>query len=144
MSSQPTTTKPSTGIWPTQEDTAKVNYVLGGFNKIPDGYEVINESEYYWRWNIKPAKSIYQYRQVVIDDRYKDCSLFVHPGDYSGIGFYLEYDGRATRVEIDAYKPIYFKWKVCEHEFETMHSGNCYWEGKCTKCDYVKAVDSSG
>ena len=134
-----------TGIWPDREDTLKVEYALGtGYNELPKNHEVITESEFFWRWSIMPAKRIYQHRQVKIGAFWRNVSMFVHPGDYSGIGFYLEYDGKATRVEIDAYKPVYFKWQVCEHEFETTHTGNCYWEGKCTKCGYVKAVDSSG
>ena len=133
------------GIWPTTEDTAKVNYVLGtGYNELPKNHEVITESEFFWRWSVMPAKRIYQHRQVKIGAFWQNVSMFVHPGDYSGIGFHIDYNGRATRSEIDAYKPTYFKWVVCDHEFETTTTANCYWEGKCTKCGYVKSVDSSG
>jgi hypothetical protein len=132
-------------MWPTPEQTKEVESRLGHFNDLPPNWKEISESEYYWRWTIMPARRIYQFRQVQLHERepYRNLSLFVHPGDFSGIGFILEYDGRATRVEIDAYKPRYIKWAVCEHDFETITQRMSYWEGRCTKCGYEKAIDSS-
>jgi hypothetical protein len=134
-------------MWPTLEQNQLVDDKLGtGFNELPPNTTKISESEFYWRWSIRPARSYYQYRQVRLGPKNYPCSvsLFVHPGDFSGIGHWIEYDGRATRAEIDAYKPHYFKWHICEHDFETITSRMNYWEGRCTKCGYEKAIDSSG
>jgi hypothetical protein len=117
---------------------------LGNYNQMPPNWVEITESEYYWRFSIKRGAQP-EFRQAIAGKHkhYSSVYLWIDP-DYSGIGFVVEYDGRATRSEIDAYKPLYFKWTWCEHEFETTHRANCYWEGTCKKCGYHEAIDSSG
>ena len=132
-------------IWPSAETTKLVNGKLGtGYNDMPPNWEEIKESEYYWRWSIMPAHSIFQHRGVILDNCHHDVSLFVHPGDFSGIGFWVYYDGKATEAEVSAYKPHYFKWKVCDHDFKVVGSSMCFRRYKCKTCGYEYEVDSSG
>jgi hypothetical protein len=123
---------------------------LGGWGKMPPRWERITESEWLWRFSIKRGEHLQEFRQIAIDEDgvegqsfVKSTYLWIAP-DYSGIGFVVLYNGRATRSEIDAYKPLYFKWRWCDHEFRTTHRSNCYWEGECVKCGYRDAIDSSG
>jgi hypothetical protein len=134
----------------------QVTEKLGGYNNMPPNWHEITESEFYWRYGHE-ANRFHDYRQCKVmtvngfgaprTDKYTrevylSVYMFVNH-DFSGIGFIKHYNGQATRSEIDAYWPQYFAWTWCEHEFETIASHMCYWEGRCKKCGYVRAIDSS-
>jgi len=129
---------------------------FGSFNDMPPNWEEITESEFIWLFNVKPANRKQYYRQVVlptvkghyshsvVPDYKATCSVFfwVFP-DFSGVGFITHYNGAATRSREDAYFAQWFKFKWCEHEWETLVSRMCYHEYRCTKCGYKEVVDSS-
>lgn len=112
---------------------------LGGYNSMPPNVEYITESEFLWR--VSFGNPIF--RQVLIDGHWRDVYMFTQP-DLSGVGFIRKYDGRAMSAAEDAYSAQWFKWTYCEHEYETTHRANCYWEGTCKKCGYHHMIDSSG
>lgn len=120
--------------------------VVGRYNEMPQNWSEITESEFFWRWGISPASmhTTQVHKQVRLSEgeALRNVTCFVHP-DGGGIGWICIYDGRATRSEIDAFKPVYFKWYSCEHDFETTKTSRCYWEGRCTKCGWEIYVDSS-
>lgn len=130
---------------------------LGGYNEMPPNWETIQESEFLWRFGQKHANGGTDFRQVVLpsvpfgkDRRYRGeretfCNVFMWVNfDFAGVGFIIHYNGMATRSESDAYHAQWFKFHYCDHEFITITQRMCYWEGQCSKCGFVKAVDSSG
>jgi hypothetical protein len=134
----------------------QVEEKLGGYNSMPPNWEEIYVSEFLWKFGQKNHDAFQAFRQVVLPTvgfgqkqkhiGAKDgfCHVFFWVNaDYSGVGFIIHYNGMATRSETDAFFPQYFKFHYCEHDFETTISRMSYWEGKCKKCGYVKAVDSS-
>lgn len=119
--------------------TSETQEKLGGYNSMPPNCEPISESEFLWKVSYKTP----MFRQVQIENHWRDVYMFVQP-DLNGVGYIRKYDGRAMRVTEDAYTASYFKWTFCNHEYETTHQGNCYWEGTCKKCGFHNAIDSSG
>jgi hypothetical protein len=129
---------------------------LGGYNELPPNFETITESEFLWRFGQKHASGATEYRQVVVPSvgygegrdslgsREMYCSMYMWVNhDFAGVGFITHYNGQATRSEIDAFFPQYFKFKVCDHDFETLEERMGWWKGRCRKCGYIHAIDSS-
>lgn len=130
---------------------------LGSYNDMPPNWRTITESEFFWLFG-QTATARHEYRQVVLptviygqsqDEQFKRelyCSVnfWVNP-DRSGIGFITHYNGVATRSDIDAFWPQYFKFHVCDHKgtAKTTVSRRCYNEYECTNCGYKWSVDSS-
>ena len=71
--------------------------------------------------------------------------FLVNTLDKSGVA--MSYDGDTERIR-------YFTWKTCEHEFRVpdhedfargvSRPSMCYHVDICTKCGYVREIDSSG
>jgi hypothetical protein len=135
----------------TTEEEAEIKQKLGHFNDYPPNVEEITQSHFLWLWSVSPAWRKREYRQAFkrdefgerIDRQMHELHFWIFP-DFSGIGWESHYDGKATRSEIDAYTCTYFKFIYCDHEYETIENRMSYWVGKCKKCGYTKAVDSSG
>lgn len=124
-------------------DSEEIREKLGEFNEMPPNVEWITESEWLWRCGHMYNCPV-DYRQVKLPDErtYHGVYLMI-AADFSGVGFVRVYDGKATRATIDAFKARWFKFKYCNHEFETTLQYNCHWEGKCKKCGYESVIDSS-
>lgn len=133
-----------------KEQKASLEEKLGGYNSMPPNWTEINEGEFLWRFCQKHANGYQDFRQVKLpstgyhgDKRASWCHVYLWINmDLAGVGMIVHYNGRCAD-EDHGYHPQYFKFEYCQHEFETTVSRMCYWEGKCKKCGYVKAIDSS-
>lgn len=102
------------------------------FNDAPPNLKEIDEDEYFG-YTMTYSSQYRQFRQVRTDDiPYLSMHMEIY-GDGSGVAVARDVKGQRR----------FFKFAVCEHEWETTHASMCYREYCCKKCGAMNAVDSS-
>lgn len=140
-----------------KEKAAEIESKIGGYNDMPPNVSMIKESEFLWLFGQKHANGYQDFRQVKLPTVTYDgkrenigaietfCHVYLWINtDLSGVGMIRHYNGVATRSRVDAFFSQYFRFHYCKHDFETLEQSMSWWKGKCRKCGYVEAIDSSG
>lgn len=123
--------------------------IPGGFNDVPPNFREVTEAEFSKSWFFTYPSDIREYRQMIRDSEGKPLQsvLFVTLFMMSdGSGFGLSRDYYAEKVK-------FYKFEVCQHDWRPMTDDemrerglrrmSCQHESVCSKCGYVRIVDSS-
>lgn len=122
---------------------------FGGYNDIPPNLVELSEAEYV-------RNNYFSYEPVFVEFRQFVFENLSGKKYYHNFRLYYmdEHSGYAVTADYDAGKVRYFRFG-CNHEYAELtaqqsadlgirHFGNCYHVYKCTKCDKIRQVDSSG
>lgn len=128
----------------------------GGFNDFPPHWEPCSTSEFWGKFSSYGPGNRSEFRQMGrLDGKWVrgqagtnlpllSAHLFFY-GDGSGLAVSVDYNYVSRDGETDyTYTPSFFKFTLCQHDFESTVSRMHYNESTCRKCGYVKIVDSSG
>lgn len=112
---------------------------FGGYNDFPPGWKEITEDEF-WHKFMLYSWDREEYRQMMDRENLKsgvvDARLFFY-NDGSGIACTRE----AKNASIT--RPRFYRFALCEHDYETVRRGRCYSEHRCRKCGHRRTLDSS-
>lgn len=108
---------------------------FGKWGSLPPNMKECDADEF-WHYFGTYTPIYMEYRQVQ-KPRHCTLNLFVYS---DGTGFALE---RQTKNAMGT-EPKFYRFAVCEHEYEVTHRSNCYREMRCKKCGYETSIDSSG
>jgi hypothetical protein len=127
----------------------------GGFNDFPPGWREIDADEFWGKFGTYGPGSRAEYRQMgkrggewilggVGQGPLLSAHLFFY-GDGSGLAAEVrgEYFTRGGESGY-RYTPRFYRFALCEHEYEVTVRRMCYRESTCKLCGHVDVVDSSG
>lgn len=108
--------------------------IIGGYNDLPPHFKKISEKRFAQSsfFTYLPIKT--EFRQV------KEIGI-----GFTSIQLYWFSDGTGIGIKNNFWKGkvYYYKFYICEHEYEILESRMCYSKSKCKKCGYILEVDSS-
>ena len=127
---------------------------FGGFNDFPPNWASCNANTFWQKFNIYGPGKRNEHRQLGRRDgkwvcgqagqgSLLDAHLFFYDDD-TGLAIQVEWSHAKNANDGYLYTPKFYKFYLCEHDYETTQNRMHYWEGKCRKCGYVNFVDSSG
>jgi hypothetical protein len=110
--------------------------VIGGYNDLPPHFKKISEKAFAQSsfFTYSPIKTEFrQVKGIGVGEGITSIWLYWFHGG----------DGIAIRSNYWKGKVYYYKFYICDHEYENIESRMCYSKSKCKKCGYVLEVDSS-
>lgn len=118
----------------------------GGYNDAPPNFKEITEKEF-------AQSHFFTYSPEATNTR--QITDFEGETQMLPVTLFFFFDGSGVGMSSNYKKVRYFKFDLCEHDYEElsyikakelglMHHGMCWHVLKCKKCGFVQSYDSSG